>query len=244
LARNDSTVEAALQQIDPAEIASIGKRMSAVSEFNTYICPDGSKALDVLNYTVDSILPDPAISSAARLRVELTLPVTAESTERPALLLADYMLGQATTSRLWTRLRENDGLAYDVESSIRWNTGPGKSVWSLNASFPPKAQDKVEAAFNDEIKRVRESGFTEAELKDAKSGLVKYRQLWRARDAWTSGKSPAGTKVGWLARNPSADKYLDDAIGKVSLEDVNAALRKHIDPARWAIGFAAPTKSP
>lgn len=234
-----ATIDDVLANLSGMDKAVMSKRPSSIGAFDAYVCPEGLKALaTTLPFTLEAILPDRPDLSVGRLRVEQLISIGDDHPDHAPLLLADSMLGQTTTSRLWTRLREKEGLAYEVESSIRWNVSDGKSLWALTASFPPEHQDKLQAVLLDEMNRIRASGFTEGELQDAKVGLMKYRQLWRTQIMWAAGNS---ARAQGPSRDPASAQKLDEKLGSVTLEQVNTALRRHLlAPAQWAPTFSPP----
>ena len=91
---------------------------------------------------------------------------------------------------------------------------------------------KVEAAFREELARALKDGFTEAELASAKSGALQQRVQTRAQDGALAG--------GWtfylhLGRTFAFSKAFEDRLQALTVADVNAALRKHLDPAKVTI---------
>lgn len=241
------STEDVLLTISPATLEGFRRRTALAAELNTYVCAEGSKS-STLPFSPESINPETPDPTVSRLRVETVLPIDRKSSDHASMLLADYMLGQATTSRLWTRLREREGLAYAVESSVNWSSANGTAVWALEVNLPEKHKDRVAELLVEEINRVRQNGFTEEELNDAKVGLKKYRQLWRARNTWGDANIKAfslGARLEMatpLQRDVADAKRVDDDLSSASLGQVNSALRRYIDPARFTAGFVRGTK--
>ena len=50
------------------------------------------------------------------------LPLNDMSDDYPAFLVANYLLGDSPTSRLWERLRQKEGLSYGTGTSFRVNS--------------------------------------------------------------------------------------------------------------------------
>ena len=65
----------------------------------------------------------------ANLRTQLALPLNDTAAEYPAAVMANYLFGLSQSSRLWTRIREKEGLSYDVRSVVDWNTIEPNSMW-------------------------------------------------------------------------------------------------------------------
>jgi zinc protease len=175
----------------------------------------------------------------ANLLVVLPLALQESDTDYVPLMMANYLLGQGGNSRLWRRVREKDGLSYDVRSTIGWNLYEPSSWWIGSAIFAPGNRDKVEAAYKEEVNRALKDGFTAQELAEGKSGLLSFRSLSRAQDG--------NLAAGWarnldLNRSFARAAQVDAQIQALTLEQVNAALRKHIDPAKWVWGMAGDFK--
>src|SRR5690606_26226987 len=81
------------------------------------------------------------------------------------LYLANQMLGLSETSRLWMRIRETEGLSYDVRSILSVSSYEPSADWPLYAIYAPEALSRLEQAIEEELNRVLESGFTEQEVK-------------------------------------------------------------------------------
>lgn len=175
----------------------------------------------------------------ATMLARLSLPLNDLHADYPALMLANYMLGSGGSSRLWKRIRESEGLSYDVRSWVEWNTIEPNSAWLSSAIFAPQNQPKVEAAFREELARALAEGFSAKELEEARRGLLGYRRLSRAQDA---GLAAALAGNLYLERSYLVAQQVDDALAKASLSDVNAAFRKYIKPDQLVISFGGDFK--
>ncbi len=175
----------------------------------------------------------------ATLAWRLPVPLSDNDADYPALSMANYLLGAGGNSRLWKRVRETDGLSYDVRSSVSWSNRESNSMWQASAIFAPANRAKVEAAMTEEVARALREGFTAKELADGKNGLLSFRRLSRAQDANLAFALAANLDLGrTLARAAEVDTQLQS----LTLEQVNAALRKYVDPSRFAGGVAGDFK--
>ena len=171
--------------------------------------------------------------------VEQTLAINDTHPDFPALLVANHLLGGDAMSRLWARIREKDGLSYSVGSGVGWNSFELNSRWQASAIFAPQNQAKVEAALREEVARALKDGFTQAELDAGRTGLLNQRRLGRAQDPAVTGTLGANL---YLQRRFALQQKTDDGVAALSLAQVNAALRRYIDPARWVWVFAGDFK--
>lgn len=171
----------------------------------------------------------------ANLYVRLPLPLSDTDADYPALMVANYLLGSGGNSRLWKRIRETEGLSYDVRSRVAWNSFEANSIWLGSAIFAPQNAAKVEAAFREELARALKDGFTAKELAEGQRGLLSFRRLSRAQDG--SIASSLANNL-YLGRTFAVSAQVDAAIGKLTLAQVNAALRKYLQPDKlvWALG--------
>ena len=177
----------------------------------------------------------------ANLEMLLPLAVNDNHPDFAALLMANEIFGASSSSRLWMRIREKEGLSYDVRSSVDWNPFEANSPWVASAIFAPQNQPRVEAAFREETLRALKDGFTQAELDTQRAGLLSARRLGRAQDAAVASRLVQNVHLG---RRFERAQQLDDALAKLTLAQVNAAFRKYIDPARWAAAWGGDFKAP
>jgi zinc protease len=177
----------------------------------------------------------------ANLHAQLTVPVSDEDADYVPLMVGNFILGGSTNSRLWARVREKEGLSYDVRSTIAWNPFEGNSTWVSTAIFAPQNQPKVEAAWRDELDKSVKQGFTQAELDEARNGLLNRRRLSRAQDEETSSTLRAQLH---LRRTYALAQKIDEQLGALTLEQVNAAWKRHFDPNKLVVGWAGDFKAP
>ena len=175
----------------------------------------------------------------ATLLGRLPLAISDRDADYPALSVANYIFGLGGSSRLWKRIREHDGLSYDVRSGIHWSSLDENSPWTVSAIFAPQNQPKVEAAFAEELARSLKDGFTQQELDEGRAGLLNYRRLARAQDAAVAGQLASNL---YLERRFALAQQVDDAIASLTLEQVNAAWRKYIAPQRLVTAWGGDFK--
>ena len=150
------------------------------------------------------------------------------------LLLANFIVGGSPSSRLWVRVREKEGLSYGLGTQIGFNPHEASSTFSGSAAFAPGNRARVEAAMREELERSLKDGFTEAEVTQAKQGLLNFRRLSRAQDDSLAGNLISNE---WLGRTFQSAQALDEAIAKVTPQQALEAWRRHIDLNRlvWVL---------
>jgi zinc protease len=149
----------------------------------------------------------------------------------PALYVADYILGGGAgfDSRLMARIRQKEGLSYGVGSELSVGSEDRAGAWTAYAIAAPQNVAKVEVAFKEELARALRDGFTEAEVANAKSGILQTRAQTRAQD---SALASAWVGNMYLNRTFQWSKQFEAKLRALKPADVNAALRKYVDPAK------------
>ena len=157
-----------------------------------------------------------------------------DDADYPALFVANYILGGGAgfDSRLAARIRQKDGLSYGVGSDLGVPSLDRAAAFSAYAIAAPANVGKVETAFREEMARALKDGFTEAEVAAAKSGIIQMRVQTRSQD---NAVANGWVNYMYLGRTFAFSKQFEDNIMKLKVADVNAALRKHIDPAKISI---------
>lgn len=144
----------------------------------------------------------------------------------PALVIGNYILGGGSlSSRLGDRVRQKDGLSYGVGSGVTAHPVDARTTFTIFAIANPGVRDKLVAAIREEIERLLKDGITAEELDAAKKGYLQAQQVGRSND---------GQVVIMLAGNQFAKRTMtyhkdfEQRIQKLSIEDVNKAVREFI----------------
>ncbi|MYD97601.1 MAG: insulinase family protein [Gammaproteobacteria bacterium] len=145
----------------------------------------------------------------------------------PAMVIGNYMLGGGfLNSRLATRIRQEEGLSYGVGSQFGASSIDEIGTFQGYAIFAPENGDKVVAAYKEEIAKVLEEGFTADEVDAAKRGWLDAAQRRRSSDS-TIASILTGNL--FLDRDMAFIAAREAAIAALSPEDINAAMRRHVD---------------
>ena len=165
----------------------------------------------------------------------LPLALQDQDADMPALRLAAHVLGAGGfDSRLLTRLRQKDGLSYGAGAWI--DASPFEPAGSLGfyAIYAPENRAKVEQGFAEEIARFVKDGITADELASAKKAIQTASNTRRASDKYVAGAWVGKLRLGRTFKSNAEE---DARIAALSVDQVNAAIRKWFDPARvnWVI---------
>jgi len=177
----------------------------------------------------------------ATVLVRESLPISDRDPDYPALMMANHLLGGSGSSRLWKRVREGEGLSYDVRTGIGWNNFESNSTWQASAIYAPQVRARVEAAMREEVARALKEGFTAQELAEGQRGLLSFRRLSRAQDASLAGALANNL---YLGRTFEFSARIDAALAALTVDQVNAALRRYIKPEGFVTAFAGDFKAP
>jgi len=169
----------------------------------------------------------------AMMVASLNLPLRDDDPDYPALLLGNYMLGGGfLNSRLATRIRQKEGISYGIDSYLSVNPLDKSSSFVTSAIYNPENAERLVRAFREELDKMRSEGFTTEELESAKKGYLQSRQVSRAQDAELGGLLNSYL---FLNHTLDWDANLEKKLAALTPEQVNAAMKKHIDPAKITI---------
>ena len=158
----------------------------------------------------------------------------------PAMLLAGYMFGGSITSHVSDRIRNREGLSYGANSRIGVPAEGDAAILTGTVSLNPANGPKVEFSFMDELRKTLKEGFTAAETAAAKKAYLAARMVNRSQDGALLGLL---TQHELRGRTMKWDEQLEQKIAALTAEQINAAFRKHIDPANVSIVKAGDFKS-
>ena len=173
-------------------------------------------------------LPAPDKANAFYLAA-LPLALKDDMPDYVPMLLANKVLGGGVKSRLFDRLRQKDGISYGAGSGLSVSAFEPVGLLKLYAIYAPQNLGKLQAGVREELARWVQDGVTEQELLDAKKAVQEERKIARAQDP-----ALAAGLLGQLAtgRTMAFTEQMDALIENTTLAEVNAALRKYVDPAQ------------
>lgn len=185
-------------------------------------------------------IPRPTATVAAESRrVSRDLSQTTVVLGRPAirqddpdyfpLAVATYVLGGGSASRLYTRVREEKGLAYSVFAAVQ----PGRYGASYVVSLQTRTDSVTEAVrlVREEMARMGREPVSAAELDLAKSYLIGSFPLRLDTSGKLAGFLGAVEDQGLGLDYP--DRY-KERIARVTVADAQRAAAKYLDPATFS----------
>lgn len=148
-----------------------------------------------------------------------------------ALRMATAILGSGFTGRLMKTVRDEEGLTYGIGAYLD-NDVYTDGDWRVVASFAPELTGQGIASTRRELVHWWQEGVTAAELAARKADLV---------GSYKVGLATTGGLAGFLLRTVQRGKplsWLDEypqALNALTLEQVNGAIRRHLDPDQMVL---------
>jgi zinc protease len=147
-----------------------------------------------------------------------------------AFTLGNFIFGGGfLNSRLATRIRQKEGLSYGVGSQFQIGSLDETAAFFANAIYAPQNVEKLEAAFKDEVRKATTEGFTADEVAQAKAGWLLNRKRNRGTDVQLIGSL---SNYLFLNRTLAWDEALEKKVESLTVEEVNAAMKKHLNPEK------------
>ena len=153
-----------------------------------------------------------------------------------AYWLMNVILGQyALGGRLGDTIREREGMAYYVSSSLDANVVEGPLV--VRAGVGPANVDRAVAAIDDEIRRLVADGVTAKELDESRRFLI--GSIPRALET-NAAIANFLQNAEFFGLGLDYDARLSTLLQAVTLDEVNEAARRAVDVDRATIVIASP----
>ena len=184
---------------------------------------------------IDQRLETPDKESAV-FNAGLRMPLRDDDAAYPAMTLGNFMTGGGfLNSRLATRIRQKDGLSYSVGSYFFADSKDRSAAFGSFAICAPQNADRLVTAFREELQRIRDAGFTDAEVQEAKSGWLQQRQVQR------SGERELAQTLAQREeqeRTLAWDTELERRVGDLTPAELLAAMKKYVDPKKISVVVA------
>jgi zinc protease len=195
----------------------------------------GYKKVAPINQKIET--PDKA---NAQFEAGVRFQMSENDPDYPAMLLAGYMFGGPITSRVSDRIRNKEGLSYGANARVAIPAEGDSALLSGTVSLNPVNGPKVEASFKDELAKTLRDGFTATEVAEAKKAYLDALTVSRSQDAALPALLATQEQHG---RTMKWDEQLEAKIRSLTPEQINAAFRKHVDPAALSIVKAGDFKA-
>jgi zinc protease len=248
-----------VERLTRAQLATLHGERFAPSELTAVIVGDvePARAQDVTARVLDGWhnpaprpLTVPAVTPATARR-RLVIPmmnkaqadlaygfttITRRDPSYYACWLMNVAFGQyAIGGRLGDSIRERQGMAYYVSSSLDANVAPGPLT--IRAGVSPANVDRAVASIDEEVVRLVRDGLTAKELDESRRYLI--GSIPRALE--TNGAIANFLQIEeFFGLGLDYDAKLPGLLSAVTLDEVNAAARRALDPDRATVVIAGP----
>jgi zinc protease len=205
----------------------IGKAFSGWSGGQDYVRPAAPAGLTAARDVSVPLADKPSVS------VILGQPTGLRYKDPDALPLrvGTAILGRGFTGRLMGTVRDKEGLTYNIGATVSEDSIADGS-WNISASFAPALLDKGIASTRRELDKWWKDGVTDQELTARKQGIVGGYLVGLSTTAGLANTILAsvqrGYDVSWLDEYPAA-------INALTRDQVNAAIKHHLDPGTMAL---------
>jgi zinc protease len=167
----------------------------------------------------------------------INIPLKQSDPDFIALDIANEMLGGGAflSSRIPQRLRESEGMSYGAGSQLSFNYKYPASSWFVYAIFNPIYKNRLDSALRDVISKTLKEGFKEDEMKKSLSSWLQSRKTELGFD-----QSLSFRVASYLSQEKDLSFFTqyEESAKKLTLEQVNAALRKYISADKITFIYA------
>lgn len=216
--------------LGPVELASVQAQLQAL--WGNWTSTEPHTPWILLNppLSVENAPKSLSISIADKANADysgrLAVRMNGNDADFPALFIAVQLLGSQGLNK---RIREKDGLSYSVGASLTVPAVGEAATIGISASFAPANLAKLRSAVREVLVEKRASGFSAQDVNFAKSALISQRVQARAVPANTVDAIAYNLRFNFPL---DYQGKLDSAYQLLDAAAVNAALKKHLDPAQ------------
>jgi zinc protease len=155
--------------------------------------------------------------------------------EWEAAIIANAALGQSSlTSRIGKRVRDTEGLSYNLYSRLFWSDYLD-GVWAVDVAVAPQNTARAIRSTREEIEKYAKEGITDAEVETQKSFFAGNYRVRLGTNAGVAFSLAYAEKYGYGPR------YLDEFPGRVAAvtrDQVNKVIREKLHPEKMHLVVA------
>ena len=147
------------------------------------------------------------------------------------LRVGTAILGSGFTGRLLATIRDREGLTYGIGAGVTSDTF-NDGEWRLAGTFAPELLERGLASTRRELEGWHRNGVTARELAERKTNLA---GTFKVQLSTTEGLAATllqtvhrGYNLSWIDTYP-------EQVQALTLEQVNGAIRRHLDPQRMML---------
>ena len=216
---------AAAGDVDPIQInETLGNQLNGWGEKKTALNFKGLKAR--LNKENETKIEIPEKTSMD-MYLGQAVGIDRDHPDYYPLMMAIYILGGNFSARLMQTVRDQQGLTYGIGSSLAGVSFGSDGYWSTWGTFAPDLLDVGKNATMEQILNWYNTGVTQEELKAKKTTITgSYKVSMDSTGGLTAqilSNAEKGRNVEYLDQHP-------EIIRRITLDQVNSAIKNYIDP--------------
>lgn len=205
----------------------IGKAFSGWTGGQDYVRPAAPAALTAARDVSVPLADKPSVSVILGQPTGLRY----KDTDALPLRVGTAILGRGFTGRLMGTVRDKEGLTYNIAATVS-DDSIADGSWNISASFAPALLEKGIASTRRELDKWWRDGVTDQELTARKQGIVGGYLVGLSTTAGLANTILAsvqrGYDVSWLDEYPAA-------VNALTRDQVNAAIKHHLDPGTMVL---------
>lgn len=162
----------------------------------------------------------------------LPVRMNIDDADYPAMLLGTYILGNGAGSRLFARIRGEEGLSYGAYAYFSAPSIADGAQFGAQAIAAPQNMEKLESSFFDELRTILRDGYSDDEVESAKRSWTQSEQVSRSQDrslmSQLAGNLHYGRTMRWEAE-------LESKVQALTPDEIRDVMRRYIDPDQLTI---------
>jgi zinc protease len=230
----NNSITAFVGQLDKKIISDFLQKTFANWNSKSSFVDIGPRYFETRNTTETINTPD---KTNAIVLGAININMSEKNPDYPAMFMANELLGGGAflSSRIPQRLRENEGMSYGAGTFMNSNYKFDYTNWGLYAIFNPEYKGRLDSALHEEIAKARNAGFTKDELEKSKTSWLEQNKSSLGMNDFLANQLRR-----YIRDGRSLDEFtnFENKVKGLSLESVNAALRKYFDLSKLVMVYS------
>jgi zinc protease len=211
----------------PATQAEISTAFAGWSGGQDYVRPAAPASLKTAQEVAVPLADKPSVSVIIGQPTGLRY----KDPDALALRVGTAILGSGFTGRLMGSVRDKEGLTYNISAAVSEDSIVDGG-WDIAASFAPALLEKGIASTRRELLRWWKDGVTDEELAARKRGVVGTYLVGLSTTAGLAQAILTNIQRGY---DVSRLDELPAAVGALTRDQVNSAIKSHLDPSAMVL---------
>lgn len=229
----DNSISSFVGELDKPAVTGFFNKTFGVWNSKLKFAPVAPRYFEVKGTTETINTPD---KTNAIVLGGINVNISEKHNDFAAMFIANELLGGGAflSSRIPQRLRENEGMSYGAGTFLNSNFKFDVTTWGLYAAFNPVYKGRLDTALRQEVDKAITAGFTKDELEKSKNAWLEGNKTMLGMNDFLA------QQLRWYIRDGRDLQEFTDFENKIkglSLESVNAALRKYFDRTKLVMVY-------